>query len=528
MSRIISRSLLITILVLGCAAALGYGRALAAGPWYVATTGNDGNDCLSPATACATINSAIGRASSGDTINVATGTYTGIGNEVVSVNQNVVLSGGWNDSFTSKTGMSTLDGQGVRRGATVFSTATMDGFLIQHGTLFNTGGGIANVGTLTLANSLVSNNSTDFGGGISNSGTLVLNNSTVSGNSAGIFGGGILNSGTLTINSSTISGNTSTQFGGGGIANSGGILTLNNSTVSGNSTNDSGGGLLNAGGPTGTITLNYTTVSHNVAVGMGGGVASFSSTGSVTVNSSIIAGNQIGPGGINDFAADCHSSLTLVSQGYNLTGSDTGCDPLGGTGDVTVAPASVFTSVLSALADHGGATQTHALFAGPGNPALDAITGGTNGCGAAPFDADQRGITRPQGTQCDIGAFELQANGGGPDIVIDIVPNSVANVINLRSIGTVPVAILSTTDFDARAMVNKSSLTFGATGDESSFAFCGTKRLDVNRDGIPDLICYFTIQLTAFQLNHHVGILKGNTVDGASFEASDMVRIVNK
>ena len=46
----------------------------AAGPWYVSPTGDDGNDFLSPATACATINSAITRASAGDIINIAEGT----------------------------------------------------------------------------------------------------------------------------------------------------------------------------------------------------------------------------------------------------------------------------------------------------------------------------------------------------------------------------------------------------------------------------------------------------------------------
>lgn len=40
----------------------------AAGPWYVAPGGNDSNDCLNPATTCATINGALGKASSGDTI----------------------------------------------------------------------------------------------------------------------------------------------------------------------------------------------------------------------------------------------------------------------------------------------------------------------------------------------------------------------------------------------------------------------------------------------------------------------------
>lgn len=47
----------------------------AAGPWYVATTGNDANDCLSVGTACLTIQAAVTKASSGDTINIADGTY---------------------------------------------------------------------------------------------------------------------------------------------------------------------------------------------------------------------------------------------------------------------------------------------------------------------------------------------------------------------------------------------------------------------------------------------------------------------
>ena len=57
--------------------------ARAAGPWYVAPGGNDSNSCLSTAEPCATINVAIGKAFGGDTIYVATGTYTSTGDEVV-------------------------------------------------------------------------------------------------------------------------------------------------------------------------------------------------------------------------------------------------------------------------------------------------------------------------------------------------------------------------------------------------------------------------------------------------------------
>ena len=44
--------------------------ALAGATWYVATTGNDANSCSVPASPCATINGAIAKAASGDTINV--------------------------------------------------------------------------------------------------------------------------------------------------------------------------------------------------------------------------------------------------------------------------------------------------------------------------------------------------------------------------------------------------------------------------------------------------------------------------
>ena len=59
--------------------ALASQPARAAGPWYVAPGGSDSNACTSPGAACATINGAIAKASPGDTIYVATGTYTDTG-----------------------------------------------------------------------------------------------------------------------------------------------------------------------------------------------------------------------------------------------------------------------------------------------------------------------------------------------------------------------------------------------------------------------------------------------------------------
>jgi hypothetical protein len=55
------------------------------------------------------------------------------------------------------------------------------------------------------------------------------------------------------------------------------------------------------------------------------------------------------------------------------------------------------------LQNNGGPTQTIKLI--KGSPAIDAIPKGTNGCGTE-IKTDQRGVKRPQGKGCDIGAFE--------------------------------------------------------------------------------------------------------------------------
>ena len=64
---------------------------LAAGPWYVSNLGNDSNDCLSPVTACFTLQAAINKASAGDTINVEAGIYAIPG--VVTVNKTLTIKG---------------------------------------------------------------------------------------------------------------------------------------------------------------------------------------------------------------------------------------------------------------------------------------------------------------------------------------------------------------------------------------------------------------------------------------------------
>ena len=408
MKHKVFRSIIALMLVIGLVALQAPMSASAAGPWYVATTGSDGNDCLSPSTPCATINGAIGKATAGDTVYVASGTYNGASSNVVTIDKDVTLSGGWDTTFTAKSGMSTINGESTRRGMLLYGGITVS---IDHFVIENSRGGIYNNANLTVENSLIQNNSVIYpglgtsGGGIYQAtGILMLHDTIISNNSAnsgaGIFkiggtlitnnmtisyntGGGILiTGGTTILNNSTIN-NNSNSTGGGGLYTNGGNTTINNTTVSNNNA-ALGGGLYNRGG---NLNLNNVTVSNNTAT-RGGGIYSIVGFGNTNIRNSILANNTATISGI-----DCYISLT--SSGYNVVGSTSGCTIPAASGDqFNVNP------ILGPLQDNGGSTFTHSLL--PGSPAIDAGDNAT--CEAT----DQRGVARPQGATCDIGAFEVE------------------------------------------------------------------------------------------------------------------------
>lgn len=110
-------------------------------------------------------------------------------------------------------------------------------------------------------------------------------------------------------------------------------------------------------------------------------------------------------------------------------------------------------------------------------------------------------------------------------VAIDIKPGSYLNSINPKSKGKIPVAILSTEDFDAPYDVDMESLTFGSTGDQPSLAFCNPNGEDIDGDGLKDLVCHFFTQQTVFQCGDTVGILKGKIADNVPIKGSDSVRI---
>jgi CSLREA domain-containing protein len=252
------------------------------------------------------------------------------------------------------------------------------------------GGGIALwYGHVNIADSDVAYNRADLGGGLSNrAGTLTVATSTIAYNAASAEGGGVYSdagSGLTTILNTTISTNEA-RYAGGGVHNHDGLTHISHSTITGNA------------------------VTKSVADGGvgGGGIMSGPSWGDPTgsrvgVKGSIVWGNTL-DGTADDIAAGLTSdSDPYWTTGYNLIGAAGAGVTLGtvfnGTGDLT----GVADARLGTLTDNGGPTRTHALLAG--SPAID--VGACTDIEAVTVATDQRGVNRPQGSACDIGAFEL-------------------------------------------------------------------------------------------------------------------------
>jgi hypothetical protein len=110
-------------------------------------------------------------------------------------------------------------------------------------------------------------------------------------------------------------------------------------------------------------------------------------------------------------------------------------------------------------------------------------------------------------------------------VVIDIKPGSWPNAINPRSKGVVPVAILTTDNFDAAA-VDPLSVTFGP--GEAAEAHGKGHIEDVDKDGDLDVVLHFKTQETGIQHGDTQACLKGKTIDGKSIEGCDTIVTVGK
>ncbi|MBI3767079.1 MAG: hypothetical protein HY271_01145 [Deltaproteobacteria bacterium] len=289
---------------------------------------------------------------------------------------------------TVKGGSAAVDGGGILN----VGTLTVEDSVFTGNKAGNSGGGIASeAGTCTLTDVVVTKNKavTNDGGGLEffPSGTATLLRVTLSKNSAGDTGGAIdSNNGvTVSLTDCTVSGNKSKNEGGG-LDPSVGTVTVTNTTISGNHSAKGGGIQLESGG---TLVLDHVTIAHNKAK-EGAGLWTEAGT-TATLTATLVATNT---------PFDCFGPI--VSNGSNLIGRIDGCTITGDTtGNITGGPKPVkaVKPGLAPLKDNGGPTKTHALM--PGSPAINADMGM-----CPPPSADQRGL--PRLAPCDIGAFEVQ------------------------------------------------------------------------------------------------------------------------
>ena len=322
-------------------------------------------------------------------------------------------------------------------------TLTISNLALSNGALASNdshgGGAIDNHGTLSVSALTFSNNSSPSpsgtsGGAIQNDGRATVDTSTFIGNLA-MEGGAFFNQNTMTVSNSTFLNGKATIYGGGAFVNAYGTTTVTGSTFVGN-TGPGGGAIDNDT----TVVVRNSTFYKNTGGGNGGGAVQ--NFGTITISQSTLSGNT------SQYGANIHnygSSVVKIDSsivangvsgancdgtpindmGYNLdTGSSCGFS----TGNHSINNTQ---PQLGALASNGGPTQTMALPLQ--SPAVDVVPSTFNGCTSG---KDQRGVTRPQGARCDIGAYEVVQSSGDtqpPSVPANLTAPSVkSNSVSLQ------------------------------------------------------------------------------------------------
>ena len=323
------------------------------------------------------------------------------------------------DGFTITGGNANGDSLDANGGGMfiVMGFPTLENLVFANNSADRTGGGLFSIlGEPNMAQISFNQNASQYGGGMySDSGSPVLNAVIFFANSAR-EGGGLLIEGDAVLADITFALNIADEHGGG-LYVSEGTLALNKATFSGNSAGGNGGGLFNRG----TLELVNVTISGNVAGGWGGGIASIGYSALPNLTNTTVSGNfanMSGGGMVNMIGSETtiantifwgNSAGTEGTQLYN-TDPDNG-QPAGvvtiddsivqdGCPESTTCTRVLATDpLLGTLGDYGGLTQTIPISVG--SSALNAASEA-----ACPV-MDQRGLARPQGKGCDMGAYEL-------------------------------------------------------------------------------------------------------------------------
>jgi hypothetical protein len=107
-------------------------------------------------------------------------------------------------------------------------------------------------------------------------------------------------------------------------------------------------------------------------------------------------------------------------------------------------------------------------------------------------------------------------------IVIDIKPGSAENVVNRKSKGVVPVAVLTTVDFDA-SDIDLDTVVFGP--DQATPVHATMS--DANADGEADLLLHFRTQEIGLEPDTAELTLTAETIDGHAVAGTDAVTVLH-
>ena len=309
----------------------------------------------------------------------------------------------YNGSYnTYLNGINVTGNQATTDGGGIYNenSMTLNGVNLKSNVSAGMGGGLYNIDDVTYNGGTISANmATVEGGGIYNDDYAGVAHVTVSGNAAPA-GGGIYNDSNLLVDASTLTANKATG-GDGGALFTDSTAQLTNDTLTGNAAIVP---VMGAGGHGGAIASEYqgtgtspvvdlsateVTINANTSGGSGGGFYNSGAGNGAVFRSSVLSNNR-GHFGQNNCV---NSGPAGLSGGFNLD-SGSSCR-FASFGDQSNA-----NPHLGLLASNGGPTQTEALM--PGSAAINA--GGLS----CPTATDQRGVARPQGPACDVGAYELK------------------------------------------------------------------------------------------------------------------------
>jgi len=229
-----------------------------------------------------TIQDAVDAASSGDTLQVSTGTTY----EAVMVsNKNLSITGGYLESLVDKTDIPTIiNGSGTKSVFTFLgSTCSVENVKLINGSNFNSGGGGANLinSEVTFDRSFISSNSGLNGGGlnIDQHSHVILTNSTLVADNSGWWGGGCFVHGRLDIrNNSAVKSNVTENAGGGIYVHTGATLDMTDGFIDYNratNINYGGGGVY---ADSAQVTIRGGKICDNYTDGSGGAVFANAST----------------------------------------------------------------------------------------------------------------------------------------------------------------------------------------------------------------------------------------------------------